>query len=125
MLAMDFDATPQDACKINESDLLASVRIDGDRSASVFVYTSPELANCIAASMFGQELDELEQSDVLDALGEVVNVIGGNVKGILNQECSLSLPCVGISEGICPEGDLCVAFAHEGKSITVIVQNRS
>ena len=44
--------------------------------------------------MFGCEPDDLGDEEVLDALGEVANMVGGNVKGMIDADCKLSLPTV-------------------------------
>ncbi|MEM0926248.1 MAG: chemotaxis protein CheX [Planctomycetota bacterium] len=124
MLGMNIDPTPIQANKIRFDDLLASIQITGDQQTSVFIFTSVDVAKSIASAMFGAALDELETSEVFDALGEVVNVIGGNIKGVLNEECALSLPCVGPSEGICPSGVLEVTYQIDGRPLTVIVVDR-
>ncbi|MEM6471457.1 MAG: chemotaxis protein CheX [Planctomycetota bacterium] len=124
MLGMQIDTTPREICEIKEDDILASIQINGDHRASVFVYTSLDLASVIGCAMFGQEPDEIEKADVLDALGEVVNVIGGNIKGVIDKECSLSLPCVGVSEGVCPSGDVHATYQLGGQPISVVILHR-
>ncbi len=42
----------------------------------------------------GMEVDEVTEDDVADALGELANMIGGNVKSILPELSALSLPHV-------------------------------
>ncbi len=94
-----FDATDPDSFQ-------AAIRINGDWKAELRVIASRGLAESIAQSMFGAEPSELSEEEVLDALGEIANVIGGNVKGIVDQECSLSLPCVGKLEETAQRGDV-------------------
>jgi chemotaxis protein CheX len=43
------------------------------------------------------DLLDVTQSDIVDAVGELANVIGGNVKALLPQPCQLSLPHVQIN----------------------------
>lgn len=74
--------------------MVASVCIRGESNMSVEVETVRELARPIAGHMFAMETGELEEMDLRDALGEVANMIGGNVKGILCGEYTLSLPRV-------------------------------
>ena len=78
-----------------EDALQATVRISGQWNAEVKVVASMTLIERIASTMFSIDLNELEEEEKVDALGEAVNVIGGNVKGVLNGDCNLSLPCVG------------------------------
>lgn len=91
MLGIDLSeadsATELDACHF------ASVNISGNQAAVVQVATCDQAANAISSAMFGTESDQLEESDVADAVCEIANMIGGNVKGILNDDCDLSIPC--------------------------------
>lgn len=52
------------------------------------------LARRIAAIMFSFETAETTIDDVRDALGELANIAGGNVKGLLPTPCYLALPVV-------------------------------
>jgi len=84
-------------------NLTGTVQITGEWTGAVMVDLPEKLARDAAAAMFGMEPDDLGEEEVLDALGEVANMIGGNVKGLLDAECKLSLPT--IAEG----GDFRVA----------------
>jgi len=72
----------------------AHIEIEGDWHIQLFVICPAELAHHIAATMFMMEPDELSDEETGDAMGELVNIIGGNVKGIIPGENSLSLPTV-------------------------------
>jgi chemotaxis protein CheX len=75
------------------------VHISGDDwNGSVSVALPWSLALEVAATMFGLPADELSDADVLDAVGELANIAGGNVKGMLEGPADLSLPVV--AEGI-------------------------
>ena len=74
--------------------LAAYVQIRGECELRVEVETVRELASQIASQMFSTEPQNLDESELRDALGEVANMIGGNVKGILSGEFDLSLPIV-------------------------------
>jgi chemotaxis protein CheX len=95
MLGMPAVQTPPSADGPGEDALQATVRISGQWNAEVKVVASMTLIERIASAMFSIELNDLEEEEKVDALGEAVNVIGGNVKGVLNGDCNLSLPCVG------------------------------
>lgn len=73
---------------------VATVRLSGDFAAIVEIETVRAVAQRMACRMFAVEPGDLDESDLRDALGEVVNMIGGNVKGILSGEFDLSLPRV-------------------------------
>jgi len=60
----------------------------------VVVRCSAAAARNAAAALLGVELDDVTTEDVTDALGELANIIGGNVKSLLPEPCALSLPHV-------------------------------
>ncbi|WP_437185413.1 chemotaxis protein CheX [Planctomicrobium sp. SH668] len=75
--------------------VIAAIRISGDWETALELRASWPSANRIASRMFDLDIDDLTEEETCDALGEIANMIGGNLKGILNGETRLSLPCVG------------------------------
>ena len=96
---------PDDAVLLPGSTLPATeevrgrIDIGGSWSGSVELSCSLAAARRIAAAMFSLSSDALEVSDVHDAVGELVNVVGGNIKSILPAPTSLSVPTVGDEAG--------------------------
>lgn len=74
--------------------MLASVSIGGDWSGHLIIVASTECAYQIAGSMFQMGTDELSTTEVADALGEIANMVGGSVKGMVGVAATLSLPQV-------------------------------
>ncbi len=74
------------------SGCLASVAISGTWSGEVSVVCSRPLARRAAASMFGVSSDVVTADQIQDALAELANIIGGNVKALLPCPSELSLP---------------------------------
>jgi chemotaxis protein CheX len=70
----------------------AAVSIRGEWDGAVTLEMSPTAARTAARRML--TLDEVEDEDVLDALGELVNMIGGNIKSLLPSGSALGLPMV-------------------------------
>ena len=81
---------------ISEKDqkgfLGAYVRITGTWTGVVTLRCSSGLAQQAARAMFASDNPSLE--DIRDMLGELVNMIGGNIKSLLPNPCHLSLPAV-------------------------------
>lgn len=75
-------------------ELTGLVEISGTWNGTVCLGFSRRAARQAAAAMFGAEGDELADDEVADAVGELVNVVGGNLKGLLPPPASLSLPTV-------------------------------
>lgn len=70
----------------------ASVAIHGDWTGTVTLEMAPATAETAARTML--HLDAVEEVDVTDALGELVNMIGGNIKSLLPSGSTLGLPIV-------------------------------
>ncbi len=72
----------------------ASVRISGAWEGAVTIECTAHFARTAAATMFGVALPEVSAADTRDVIGELTNMLGGNVKALLPEPCRLSLPTV-------------------------------
>jgi hypothetical protein len=72
----------------------ATVGIRGDHHIGVVVRCSDDLAEQMAARVFGLDRSVVEAEDLRDTVGEAANIIAGNVKAMLDGEYLLSLPAV-------------------------------
>jgi chemotaxis protein CheX len=88
----DAGATTPDAAKHNE--VLSSVSISGAWSGHLLLGFEASAANEVARAMFGLGSDQASQDEVTDAVGELANIIAGNVKSMLPEPSTLSLPQV-------------------------------
>ncbi len=77
-----------------ESEVHSSVSITGTWQGVVVYGSSEAAARQAAAAFLAMEPDEVTQEDVSDVLGELANIVGGNVKAMLPPGCFLSLPQV-------------------------------
>ncbi len=75
----------------------AKVDVLGAWAGSVRLGCSRALARWTAGRMFDQPAESLSEDELRDAVGEMANILGGNVKTLIQGRCRLSLPCV--SEG--------------------------
>ena len=98
--------------ELNEKRYVASIRISGAADETIVVEAPVESARCIAESMFAADPESLESEEVQDAVGEIVNMIGGNVKGTYEGDSALSLPCVSdaLSESTWTDGESDACF---------------
>ena len=78
--------------------LTGCVSISGAWGGSVFLQCSLDQARTAAEAMFGAEPGDLSDDEVSDALGELINMVGGNIKSLLPAPSSLSLPSVAAGE---------------------------
>ncbi len=105
MLGMTTAVLDPNTPPLVQGGLSASIQISGVKK-EVFVVDAPlASANAIAEIMFSADPGSLSDSEVRDALGEVANMIGGNVKGTYDGESQLSLPAVTSINGSPPQMD--------------------
>jgi chemotaxis protein CheX len=82
------DAEPT-ACSIG-----AAVQFTGDWQGAIVVGCDEAFGREAAAAMFGSEPESITHDELADALGELANMIGGNIKPLLAGAVSISLPTV-------------------------------
>lgn len=76
------------------NQLAAWVAISGEWTGHLMVVTRQACAQQIAADMFEMDADEISTGEIADALGEIANMVGGSVKGMIGVAATLSLPQV-------------------------------
>jgi len=70
------------------------VEISGAWAGAVLLHGSRQLAAAAAAVIFSHEPGGGPEQDSMDAMYELTNIIGGNIKSLLPEPCVLSLPSV-------------------------------
>lgn len=70
------------------------VQIAGAWDGAVAVQCSERLARRAAERMFGLDPEAVALAELQDALGELTNMTGGNIKALLPEPCTLGLPVV-------------------------------
>ncbi|PIQ98181.1 MAG: hypothetical protein COV67_00190 [Nitrospinae bacterium CG11_big_fil_rev_8_21_14_0_20_56_8] len=84
----------------SEGTLSGCVQIMGSWDGTVMLTCPLPLARKAAAIMFGTNEETASKDEIQDALGELANMTGGNIKSLLHtpeQECYLSLPAVAVA----------------------------
>jgi len=94
MLGLDMAPSGSEYNPNGDKQLTGCVTITGTWQGAVMIELPEPLARVAAATMFGLTDDELGDEEVLDSLGELANMIGGNIKGLIEGDCKLSLPTV-------------------------------
>jgi CheY-specific phosphatase CheX len=99
ILDLDVKKTDEDYCPSEGENILAGcVHISGEWEGAVALDCPSELAKKVASIMFNLTEDELSSDLIQDALGELTNMTGGNLKSLLPEPCYLSLPAVTMTE---------------------------
>ena len=78
----------------SERTLTACVHVTGSFQGATLVFCTARLARELAAIMFETPAEALSVEDVQDALGELANMVAGNIKPLLEGSSRLSLPSV-------------------------------
>jgi len=72
----------------------ACVQFTGDFEGATLLHCSSRLALELTSIMFAEKPEQLSIEDLQDALGELTNMIAGNIKPLLPGHSRLSLPSV-------------------------------
>ncbi len=77
-----------------EHFLTGCVPITGDWTGNVLLHCHRDLASEAASTIFALSTDEVSLELLQDALGELTNIVGGNLKALFGGMCFLGLPTV-------------------------------
>jgi chemotaxis protein CheX len=108
--------------------MTGAVHIDGAWEGAVMLQCPQDLANRLTSVLFKAE-DTPSSDDVRDAMGELTNMLAGNVKALLPEPSRISLPTVafGADYELSVVGTRAVAtvsFTCEGSPLTVTLLER-
>jgi chemotaxis protein CheX len=100
------------------------VDVVGPWTGSVVLTTGRRTAEELTRALLREHSPEvLEHEDVVDAFGEIANVVGGNVKAALPGSSGLSLPDVGDAPAPRNPEDVCrVDLLWRGETVSISVQ---
>lgn len=93
-LAVHIIQIPVDDALSGHPSVVGAVRVTDAWFGAVVLEMTPGLGRSVAATMFGSTPDVVTDLEVVDALGELTNMIGGNIKSLLPAPSQLSLPMV-------------------------------
>lgn len=82
----------------NDFALAGCVHITGAWEGTVTIDFPMSLAKQVASIMFNLDNGDVDKSLIQDALGELTNMTGGNIKSLLPEPCYLSLPAVAFTD---------------------------
>jgi chemotaxis protein CheX len=113
----------------DEPAVTGFLSIDGAWNGAVMLRCAMPLATDLTEAMF-QGPDAATFADISDAIGELTNMIAGNVKALLPSPCNLSLPAVALGSdyALSVLGTTALAqvfFTCEGQPLMVTVLQRS
>ncbi len=94
MLALEVSPLDSAPATATSRRVSATVGIAGEWNGTVTLQCEAETACRLAGAMLAMDPFPEVDDDVKDVLGELTNIVAGNIKGILPGCSSLSLPCV-------------------------------
>jgi len=99
MLSMDIELTDEGVqANVEGERIVGSVSFAGEAVGNVSVQVNEAFARQITAAMLGMEEDEIDgDEEVHDVIGELSNMVGGDLKSRLCDEglnCDLSIPSI-------------------------------
>jgi chemotaxis protein CheX len=116
-LSLDLEIAPVDPhASLSGRTSTGCVHISGEWNGTVFVQCSSEHAAKAAEAMFMADPGTLGEDEISDALGELTNMVGGNIKSLLPEPCKLSIPTVAGGENYTVR----VPGAHLVDAVTLI-----
>lgn len=78
-----------------EPSVTCFVQVEGAWEGAVVLRCSTALAGVLAGAMFHDD-SAPDPADVSDAMGELTNILAGNIKALLPQPCRIALPVVAL-----------------------------
>jgi len=93
-LGFEISDGPADTVESPESTVTAAIHISGAFRGAVRLECDRRLVRRAAAVMFSQPESELTREDEVDVIGELTNVVAGNIKALLPGDNSISLPTI-------------------------------
>ena len=98
-LSMELEIAPGDpTAALPGSSVTGCVHVTGEWRGSIFLQCSAEHAQAAAEAMFAADPGTLSGDEISDALGELTNMVGGNIKSLLPAPSKLSIPTVAEGE---------------------------
>jgi CheY-specific phosphatase CheX len=98
MVSMNIQRSDSNAAESHR--LLGTIQITGEKPLSVVLSVSDEVARAASATMLQMDPAEISDEDERDVVAELTNMIGGNLKGLIEGASFLSLPTVVEGRGV-------------------------
>ncbi len=96
MLDVVLDDGVTELPPLMEDNVTGTIGLAGTRKAVLAIHFSSVTALNVTASFLGMEVNDVAD-DVDDAIGEIANMLGGSIKGVLTEkgrDIELSLPSI-------------------------------
>lgn len=108
-----------------EGQQLVHIDISGAWCGRLELLFSKPLAKKVTQRMFALEQAEPKDDQLIDAIKEIANIAGGNLKCFLPEPCDLSLPAASLDSQkfVIPEdANLALSFRSDGEEFRLFLQ---
>ncbi len=105
VLGVDAESCLQAGVPTDMEQMCARVAITGDWEGTLMLACPESISRLAASIMFAVEPEEATPQDLSDAMGELINVIAGNARGLYGESTSISLPDVYEGDAFDPDGE--------------------
>jgi chemotaxis protein CheX len=130
MLSMEVESVATNQSEsFNGTHIVGTVSFAGVVMGNLNMHVSNDFARQMTAAMLGMETDEIDgDEEVHDVIGEVCNMIGGDLKSRLcdsDLTCELSIPSItsGKDFSVTPRGwDRSELYAFRNQQHTAVVE---
>jgi CheY-specific phosphatase CheX len=93
-LGLSIEDLPGAPSIADAATITAAIHITGDFRGGIRLECSRSLVRGAASIMFDQPAETLTREDEIDVVGELANVVAGNIKALIPGNNSLSLPTI-------------------------------
>ena len=124
ILEVDVEQVDEEFITNPDTDIHACVLISGAWKGMVVTSFHSKLAQAVAKKMFDLKNEKPTDEHLIDAVGELINMIGGNLKALVPQPSFLSLPIVSIGHSIlspCTQEVCKSVFSCKGQQFRITV----
>lgn len=94
ILGLEIEPIEDALLNTNQHMLTGYIFIFGAWDGALSLDCSKKFADQASSIMFDIPASQLKMEDIQDTMGELANMLGGNIKSLLPQPCKLSLPSV-------------------------------
>ena len=92
--ALGFELCASEQQPLENPAVTARLALSGEWSGTLEVRCDSVMAAEIAAALFCAAASEVGDEDVNDAVGEITNILAGNIAPLLSNDCRLNLPVI-------------------------------
>ena len=118
----DAELQEAEAMLAERDEVAIAVQFSGDFAGGLIQRCSRSVSLVAAASAFAQTGNDLEASDLQDALAELAHMTAGNLKSLLPHTCKVSLPAKVDYDQQSGEVIASAGFTLEGEPLVVTLE---